>query len=133
MLRWMGTLCALLASCSQAEHRTSAEAAERVPIGASQDVRCQDPVVNGLAPGTFKYGVVSSPPIAKEAAVVYLQSIFGPTDVPVDRLLSRPLTIQLRNGVWHVATTVPEGALGAQLFVEICQSNGRVLKLTGAQ
>jgi hypothetical protein len=59
--------------------------------------------------------------------------MFAQTDVPVEQVLRRPLTAELRNGVWYVATTLPKDALGIQLFVQICQSNGRVLQLTGAQ
>jgi hypothetical protein len=53
--------------------------------------------------------------------------------VPVDEILERPLDVGLRNGVWHITTSVPKQAIGMQLVLEICQSNGRVLRLGGSQ
>jgi hypothetical protein len=81
----------------------------------------------------FDYGVVSNAALAKQLATAYFRGIFANTDTPVEQVLRRPLTAELKNGVWHVATTLPDDALGIEFFAELCQSNGRVLKLTGEQ
>ena len=77
--------------------------------------------------------MVSSEATAKDLASAYWKAIFAETDAQAEQALRRPLKAELENGVWHVETTLPKDALGIQLFVQICQSNGRVLQLTGAQ
>ena len=102
-------------------------------LASNQDVRCRETVANGLAPGLFDFGVVSSGGAARDVAKTYWRAMFAHTDTPVEQLLRRPLAAELKNGVWYVATTIPKDALGIELFIQICQSNGRVLQLTGAQ
>jgi hypothetical protein len=77
------------------------------------------------------YGVVSGPGVARQVATDYFMAVLP--DIPVHDLMQRPVETKLQRGVWYVNTTVPKNAIGIQLFIEICQSNGRVLKLTGAQ
>jgi hypothetical protein len=76
---------------------------------------------------------VSSAGAAKQIAETYWRAIFAGTDVPVEQVLRRPLTAELRKGIWHVETTLPEGSIGVGFVAEICQSNGRVVTLTGYQ
>ena len=133
MLRAAATLALLTTGCSQADRAASPQETERVRVASDQDARCREAVANGLAPGLFDYGVASSARTAKDLARIYWRAMFAHSNNPVEQVLRRPLTAELRDGVWHVATTVPKDALGVQYFVQICQSNGRVLELTGAQ
>ena len=135
MIRANFLLFFLAAGCSQGEQASAPlRKGERVAIQLTkQDPRCREAVANGLAPGSFDYGVVSTAATAKEVAHAYFSDIFAYTDTPVGQVLRRPLTAELRDGIWHVVTTVPKGAVGVQLFMQICQSNGRVLQLTGSQ
>jgi hypothetical protein len=119
--------------CSQPQPVASQQDTERVRLASDQDARCRETVINGLSPSSFDYGVVSNAGTAKGAASAYFRAMFADTGVPVEQVLQRPLTAELRNGVWHVANTLPKDALGVQLFAQICQSNGRVLVLTGEQ
>ena len=133
MIRSVAFLALLATSCSQNERSAPSDKSERVRLARDQDTKCREPVANGLAPGSFDYGVVTSAEDAKGAASIYWRAMFAHSKVPVEQVLRRPVTAELRSGVWHVATTVPKGELGIQLFVQICQSNGRVLELTGEQ
>jgi hypothetical protein len=122
------------AGCSQADNAAAILEKQRVRLAADQDARCREAVENDLAPGSLDYGVVSTVATAKDAAQSYWRTVLTHTDVPVEELLiGRSLAVELRKGVWHVATQHPENASGARLHIQICQSNGRVLALNSTQ
>ena len=134
MRRLILLLALLQVSCSQQQASPPAEETKRVRSDQTrQDKRCSDPVATELRPDQFDYGVVSTPKVAKETAANYFRAMFAGTDVPVDEVLEGSLKASLKEGVWHVETTLPEGAIGIYFVAELCQSNGRVLTLTGYQ
>ena len=134
MLRLAATFALLASGCSPTSTSVSQQEPERVRLSLrEQDPRCRDTVESGLAPGSFDYGVVSSAATAKRTAEGYFRAMFSRSDVPVDEVLRQPMAAELRRGVWNVATTVPKEAVGVHFLVKICQSNGRVLELTGGQ
>ena len=71
-------------------------------------------------------GVVSTPRIAKEVAYLYLHQVY-----PRDPL--RPLSAKLEKGVWYVDGYFPKGDIGGTAHLEMCQSDGRVVRLYAAQ
>jgi hypothetical protein len=127
-------LLLLAAGCSQADNAASVLEKQRVRLASDQDARCREAVDNDLPSGSLDYGVVSSVATAKDVAKSYWRTVLTHTEVPVEELLlGRPLAAEVRKGVWHVVTTHPRNAFGAQLHIQICQSNGRVLVLNRAQ
>lgn len=134
MRRLILLLTLLQVSCSQQQASLSGEETKRVRSDQTrQDKRCSEPVATAFKPDQFDYGVVSTPKVAKETATSYFRAMFADTDIPVNEVLERPLKARLKDGVWHVETTLPEGASGVGFIAELCQSNGRVLTLTGYQ
>jgi hypothetical protein len=72
-------------------------------------------------------GMVGDASLARKIAELYLVSIYG-VDTIKDEL---PLRVLLRRGVWHVAgswTNVP-GQKGGVAEIDICRSNGKVLRV----
>lgn len=86
----------------------------------------QDPRCRGN-PSVFqrKSGVVNSAELADSIGRRYLISIYGPGVKPTKARLDR--------GVWYVQDTLPEGSAGGTKTIEICQSNGRVLRYFATQ
>ena len=132
MLQWLLPLGLLLTACSNPSSDRGNEQAEQIPpVATTQDGRCREPVKtfkDGGAP--LEFGVVSSSAAARQIASAYFRGTWR--NLPLDEVLRRPIETKLRRGVWHVNTTLPEG-LGIKLFVELCQSNGRVLSIYGYQ
>lgn len=133
MKRALLILALMAAGCSESAPKDVPERQARIPLDtAKQDARCRENIANGLAPGLFDYGVVNSPDVAKAVATTYIRAILR-GDKALESTLKRPMQTTLKNGVWHVRTTLPKGALGLYEYVDICQSNGRVLTLSGGQ
>ena len=89
---------------------------------ASVDVRCSARV------GFYQphEGIVSTSETAAQVAEVYLNNIYGaPT---IQREL--PLRVGLDRGVWKVeGKRLPVYAVGGVAEIQICKSNGLVLRL----
>ena len=74
-----------------------------------------------------KHGLVSNEKFAKEISRTVFQSTFGIK--PLEPLVARNET-----GVWDIqGAPLPPGTMGGNLYIQICQSNGRVLNLYGTQ
>ena len=71
-------------------------------------------------------GVVSTPRIAKEVAFLYLHQVYPRTPL-------RPLSAKLEKGVWYVDGYFPKGDIGGTAHLEMCQSDGRVVRLYAEQ
>jgi hypothetical protein len=126
-------LLLIIAACSQ-QKATSVEDPKRVKLDeAAQDGRCHEELSTVLGPDMFDHGIVTSADVAKRVATIYFRTIFAEADFPLDTVLQPPMNATLRDGIWYVRTTLPEGAIGVYLTAEICQSNGRMLTLNGFQ
>ena len=72
-------------------------------------------------------GMLGTDAIAKDVALRYLREVF-----PEDDHLE-PLTTSLENGVWKFHGYLEKGAMGGVAYIELCQSNGRVLTVYHTQ
>lgn len=74
-----------------------------------------------------RHGLISNESLAKQLAREVLRSTFGHEPYP-------PMVARLDRGVWHIeGGPFPPDTLGGNLYIQICQSNGRVLNLYGTQ
>jgi hypothetical protein len=75
-------------------------------------------------------GLIYNDALARRVAFVYLTSIFGH---PLAQGVL-PLQARLERGIWYVqGAPAPPDAMGGTLYIQICQSNGRVLSYLGTQ
>lgn len=107
------------------------DAAARTPAERSTDPRCTGdtkyfwfndftPVPGGLIPDEKR---------AIQFGVAYMATVY-----PAERLREdRPWRANLNNGIWHVQGTLPPGSAGGTHQVELCRSNGRVLRFWAEQ
>lgn len=72
--------------------------------------------------------MVNSAGLAKRIGYDYLESIYRESGGP-----RQPMQAVLAQGVWHIRDTLPEGDIGGEKYIEICQSNGRVLNFFATQ
>jgi hypothetical protein len=88
---------------------------------AEPDARCASRI-GFYQPPT---GIVSTPKNASRVAEIYLSSVYGS-----DQIKSQlPFDITAENGVWLVTGKLPRGFVGGVAEIEICQSNGLVLRI----
>lgn len=66
--------------------------------------------------------------LAREIATIHISNRFD-----VKRTDLRPLKATLENGVWTAREMLPPNMVGGGLNIEMCQSNGRVLRIWGEQ
>lgn len=151
---WLGVLFALplvallLAACSAEQPPLEdAPSAPRIALDqSSQPAECNglpDSVVDlswmrelGQTPSAepqrvgqpwAEHGVVSNEELAKQLALPILRSQFG-------EMTRTPLQARLERGVWFVeGAPLPPDSVGGNLYIQICQSNGRVLNIYGTQ
>lgn len=90
---------------------------------ARQDRRCADRL-DRFQPAN---GVISTRAIAKKVAYQYLREVY-----PDDDGLHQ-LTATLKNGIWHVEGYIPPDHAGGVAEIDLCQSNGRVLRIIHGQ
>lgn len=90
-------------------------------VGAKGDPRCTAKVGFYQPPK----GVISSPAVARAAAEIYLNAIYGAD------LISReePLRVSIARQVWHVEGQLPPRAFGGVAEIDLCQANGQVLRI----
>jgi hypothetical protein len=113
-----------LADCSSP---TGNRQADGQPVAF--DEAKQEPLCRGN-PGMFqrKGGVVHNADFAKRIGYTYLMSIYAESGGP--RL---PMQARLSKGVWYVEDTLPAEMAGGNHYIQICQSNGRVLTYYASQ
>lgn len=90
---------------------------------AAGDHRCDA----RLTAGQPENGIVGDSNVAMKLAMVYLAAQFG-VEAVQDQL---PLTVAIRDEVWLVTGTIVDGDPNDLLAIQICQSNGQVLTITG--
>ncbi|QJU59633.1 hypothetical protein HL653_19425 [Sphingomonas sp. AP4-R1] len=73
-----------------------------------------------------KGGIVDNEKIAIDIADRYLRRA-------LPGMFVRPLSAKLRNGIWIVHGFQPERGVGGTAYIEMCRSNGKVLKIYGTQ
>lgn len=101
------------------------------------DLRRNDPRCRGMVnspvdvpelPTSEIYPVIPNARTAILLAETYFQSRPEASSPEICRLEAR-----LTNGVWHVGGVLPPDYLGGCLHIEMCQLNGRVLRMWGEQ
>jgi len=71
-------------------------------------------------------GVVGTPRIAADVARLYLEAVYGTSQIA--RQL--PLGVSISREVWYVRGVLPRATVGGVAEIEICQSTGKVLRIT---
>jgi len=90
---------------------------------AAGDHRCDA----RLTAGQPVAGIVADSNVAEKLAIIYLSALYG-AEAVTDQL---PFNVSLRKEVWLVTGTVFGDDPDALLAIQICQSNGQVLTVTG--
>jgi len=76
-------------------------------------------------------GVVYNAAVARALALIYINAIF---DVDLLPHVHPPLRARLGRGIWYVSgPPIAEGHVGGEFYLQICQSNGRLLKYVATQ
>jgi len=111
-------VCVGLVSCSPAPVAKHYDVDE-----VHQDRRCVKSDVQ-FEPNNL----IDTDALASELATIHISNRFK-----VNRSDLRALHATLENGIWTVKETLPPGTAGGGLNIEMCQSNGRVLRIWGEQ
>ena len=120
------------ANCTDSsDSQTLAVTTERVTLDASrQDPRCREPV-GFLQNRPFDFhggGAIANAEMAGQIGALHFQANYGQFGWP-----EHPIRATVRNGVWHIEQVLPDGSIGGGLHIEMCQSNGKVLRIWGEQ
>ncbi|MDB5674599.1 MAG: hypothetical protein JWM65_1581 [Sphingomonas bacterium] len=86
------------------------------------DARCSARVEFNQAP----QAMIDDPDMAMEIAKIYLIKFYG-TKVMKDEV---PLRVSLQGDVWHLTgRDLPRGNVGGVAEIDLCRSNGQVLRV----
>lgn len=96
-----------------------------LPPDKTVDTRCATPVEFHRAAA----GMIPNAAVAKQVGLAYMRGAYA--DLP--EVPGQTLDAELRNGIWYVGLNPPAGWLGGGPNVEICRSNGLVLKIYATQ
>jgi hypothetical protein len=124
MVKFVSVLVAVtLAACSGPAHREAQVQGDNraVPFdAAAQEGRCA-----GLTKAVQRdVALVDNSALARAIAVTYLSSIYGKDQIQ----RNLPIRVRLEDGIWYAEGRLPVGRVGGVPYIEICQSNGRVLR-----
>jgi hypothetical protein len=76
-------------------------------------------------------GIVYNAAVARALAAIYVNALYD-TNLPSRN--DPPLRARLEHGIWHLSgPPLPADTIGGEFYIQICQSNGRVLSYIATQ
>jgi hypothetical protein len=121
------TALSFLAVCSRPV--SSPEKTTKPTASASSSATTAAPTVTDGASFKPKRGYVPDEQAAIAIAVAVWIPIYGKAEIEGEK----PYHATLKDGVWTVTGSLPEGYNGGTAFAEIAQDDGRILRVTHYQ